>query len=871
MAKKYQLKNGLNVLLLENHKSPVVSVQMWVKTGSADETKGVEGISHFIEHLVFKGTKKYNVGEIASTVEAAGGELNAYTSFDQTVFYVTISKQFSDTALDVISEMMGRPRFDVDEIDKEREVVLEEIKRGEDSPSRRLSQALFSEMFKKHPYGIPVIGYDKVIKKVSAKKIKEYFDSRYVPSNMFLVVAGDFQSAEMKTKVRQYFGDFKPNKLKKVKRPKEPQQRTVRLKVEKVPFQQTSFYISWRTPSIKHKDNPALDVLSMILGSGDSSRLVDSLRIKDLVVNSVGSFSYSMQDDGLFAVSASVEEANIEKAFGGIQNELIRILNEAPSKEELQKIVTNLASHEIYSMETVDNIARKAGSNEFYMGDHDHFKKYLKQIYSLKPEDISKVARKYLLSGNFTVTFMSPFDQKQMRKRVQKCANDLKKALAIKKPVLKPVKYQVQKINLKHAGQKGQGKIKVVKTPEGMTLIFKHQPETPTVSARIAFLGGLRAENAGSEGTTELFSRNWISGSANFSEEELARLTESMAAGLSGFGGRNSVGLSMDYLSKDEKKIFQLFEDVLLNPTFPSEQVEREKLILLNQIKKRNDSPAQICMLNLNKALFRNHPYSRDMMGSEESLAKITSQSLHDYYQNIRSAANATICVVGDFDEKYWFERAKLISKKMGRGTRLDKKLEFAPLSKSETVYHALDKEQSHVVVGYPGLKIDDSRKYILEIIQSILSGQGGRLFIELRDKNSLAYSVAPLNMYGIECGYFGGYIACSPEKVEKAISMMKAEFEKLKKEVVSAEELSRAQRYLIGRHDIELQRKSAVCNSMLFDEIYGIDPTTSLDVYDAYMNVGVEDIQRVAGELFSQETVISIVGPAKRGAPVSE
>ncbi|WP_374031602.1 M16 family metallopeptidase [Bdellovibrio bacteriovorus] len=151
MSKKFQLKNGMKVLLLESHKSPVVSVQMWVKTGSADEKKTEEGISHFIEHLVFKGTRKYKVGEIAATVEGSGGELNAYTSFDQTVFYVTISKQFSDVALDVISEMMGYPTFDPQEIDNEREVVLEEIKRGQDSPGRRASQLLFTNVFQKKP------------------------------------------------------------------------------------------------------------------------------------------------------------------------------------------------------------------------------------------------------------------------------------------------------------------------------------------------------------------------------------------------------------------------------------------------------------------------------------------------------------------------------------------------------------------------------------------------------------------------------------------------------------------------------------------------------------------------------------------------
>lgn len=866
MARKYQLKNGLNVLLLENHKSPVVSVQMWVKTGSADETKGIEGISHFIEHLVFKGTKKYNVGEIASVVEASGGELNAYTSFDQTVFYVTISKQFTDTALDVISEMMGSPTFDPIEIDNEREVVLEEIKRGEDSPSRRLSQSLFSGTFKKHPYGLPVIGYDKVVKKVTAKQITKYFNSRYVPSNMFLVVAGDFSSSEMKKKIQSYFGNFEPKKLAKVKRPKEPKQDKIRINVEKVPFQQTSFFLSWRVPSIKHKDTAALDVLSMILGAGDTSRLVDSLRIKDLVVNSIGAFSYSMQDDGLFAVSASIEPENLEKAMSGIEKEIDKLLNEAPTAEELQRAVTNLASHEIYSMETVDNIARKAGSNEFYTGDHEYFKKYLEQVYSLKPEDITKVARKYLIKGAYTLTLTSPKEAKEMKQRITLLSKKINKMLSEKRAKIVSVKYKVRKMGSVKTGVKQTPKMKVITTKEGLTLILRRQPETPTVAVRCAFMGGVRIEGENCEGTTELLARNWASGSAIYSEEDISKITESMAAGISGFGGRNSVGISLDYLSKDEKEIFKLFEDILLHPTFAHELIEREKIILQNQIKKRNDSPAQICMLNFSKVMFAGHPYARDMMGSEESIAKINSKTLLEYYKKIRSAKNATICVVGDFDEKFWIEKAKKISADMGPGHRVNESHKYSFPKKSDLLFHKLEKEQSHIVVGYPGLKLDDNKKYALEIIQSILSGQGGRLFIELRDKNSLAYSVSPINMYGIECGYFGGYIGCSPEKSAKAIQMLKAEFKKLVDESVSPVELARAQRYLIGRHDIDLQKKSTVCNSIIFDQIYGLDPEKSLNVVAQYMAVTAEDVQLLAKQIFMQTPVISVVGPQEVG-----
>lgn len=863
MSKKFQLKNGMKVLFLESHKSPVVSVQMWVKTGSADEKKGEEGISHFIEHLVFKGTRKYNVGEIAATVEGSGGELNAYTSFDQTVFYVTISKQFSDVALDVISEMMGYPTFDPQEIDNEREVVLEEIKRGQDSPGRRASQLLFTNVFSKSPYGIPVIGYDKVVKKVSAKKIREFYQSRYVPSNMFLVVSGDFESKEMKSRVTEMFGGFAPYKLRKVARKKEPAQKAIRIKVEQAKFEQTTAYLTWRIPNVKHKDIAALEVMSAILGQGDSCRLMQTLRIKEPLTNSVGSFAYSMQDDGLFAVSLGLEKENLTKALTALIPELVRIVTEPPTAAEMQKAITNFASHEVYSMETVDNIARKAGSNEFYYGDNDYYKKYMKQVYALKPADIQKIAKKYLKADTFGLSMMTNMEKKNADRILKAFAKDLRKALReAKASKQKPQRFAAKKFIINSAASKGVPVTERIVLDSGATLLIREQSDTPYVAMKAAFLGGARVEPEGQNGLTELFARNWLSGSKKFTEDEINLRVDELAAGIGAFGGRNSAGLSMDYLSPFEDKMLEIYADSLLAPQFSEIILEREKVVLKNQIKARNDNPAQLCILAFMQEIFKGHPYSRDLVGSDVTVNAVTSADLLGYYKKIAMAKNLTFTVVGDVDTGKWVKTLNEITKELPKGERI--KNHFAPpkITESKHLYRELKKEQSHIIVGYQGLTLSSPERYTMEIIQSILSGQGGRLFIELRDKNSLAYSVSPMHMEGIECGYFGGYIGCSPEKAEKSIQMLKAEFNKLASDKISSDELVRAQRYLIGRHDIELQRKSTIGNAILFDDIYGLDYRESLDVADKYFAVSPEDVQKLAEKIFAQPSIVSLVGP---------
>lgn len=864
MSKKFQLKNGLKVLLLPSHKSPVVSVQMWVKTGSADERKGEEGISHFIEHLVFKGTRKYGVGQIASTVEGSGGELNAYTSFDQTVFYVTISKQFSDVAMDVISEMMGFPTFDKTEIDNEREVVIEEIKRGQDSPGRRASQLLFTNTFRKHAYGRPVIGYDKVVRNVSVKKIKEYYQSRYVPSNMFLVIAGDFDTAEMKKKVELMFGGFQPFKLRKVARAKEPAQTNIRIKVEEAKFESTTGYLTWRIPSVKHKDIAALEVLSAIFGQGDSSRLMQTLRIKEPLTNSVGCFSYSMQDDGLFAVSFNLEKENLEKALATMIPEIVRLIEEPPTAAEVQKAITNFASHEVYSMETVDNIARKAGGDEFYYGDHDHYRKYMKEVYALKPEDIQKAAKKYFKSDAFGLSLLTNMSKKEADAILKVFSKNLKKALAaakIKKE--KPKKFAAKKFIIKAGADASSPTTQKIELKSGATLLIRDQKDTPYVAMKAAFLGGVRVEEANQEGLTEVFSRNWLSGSKNFTEDDINLRVDELAAGISAFGGRNSVGLSMDYLSPFEDKMFEIFQDSLLNPTFPSQILEREKVVQRNQIKARNDNPAQLCVMAFMKEIFKNHPYSRDLLGTNDSINKITPDVLKAYYNKVAQANNLTLCVVGDVKVEKWVDALEKMTAQLPKGGRIKNSFTAPVITETKYMFQELKKEQSHIIVGYQGLTLDSKDRYALEIIQSILSGQGGRLFLELRDKNSLAYSVSPMHMEGIECGYFGGYIGCSPEKSAKAISMLKTEFHKLATTRVEEEELTRAQRYLIGRHDIELQRKGTICNAILFDDIYGLNYEDSLDVAKHYFAVTADDVRRVAEKIFSQPAIVSLVGPS--------
>lgn len=860
MYKKYQLKNGMKVVLVESHKSPVLSIQMWVKTGSADEKKGEEGISHFIEHLVFKGSRRFKVGEIAATVEGAGGELNAYTSFDQTVFYVTISKEFQRVGMEVIAEMMGFPGFDENEINNEREVVIEEIKRSNDSPHRQASKLLFSSVYKKHPYGTPVIGFPDNISTVSRDKLVNYFKGRYNPKNMTLVIAGDFKSPEMRKQVDEYFGTFQVSKLRVVKRPKPAKLKNSAVVVQKAPFNESIVHIAFPIPDAAHKDIAALEVFALILGQGESSRLNHRLRMNEHLVNFAGSSVFVARDPGFLALSMSLNDKDFAPALDALQDEVIKAFSEPPTAQEIRKALTNLASEQFYSQETVDGLARNFGHYQDLFNDPGHFNVFLKQIEKLTGKEIVQRARKYVDTNGLTVVVMTPQEKEVVEPMARAWVKGFRKKMK----------------SVKLRGAKKAAKSKkvsfVMRTPKaakttvekwtlgnGVTVITRPSFDTPVISVRCASLGGSRLETKESQGATELLSRVWTAGAGTFSEKELNEKTDAMAASLGAFGGRNSEGLSMTCLRPFMDEMLHLFFLTLKEPLFESQAVAREIKAMQETIKLRSDNPSQLCILEFMKAMFGSHPYGRDPYGDEGSISRLNQTVVRHAY---RQKTGLTIVASGAFEPKEL--RAKIEKELSGLqpGPLEIKRFPLQYPKKEVRKYLHSKKEQSHIVMGFPGLDLRDPNRYTLQVMQAILAGQGGRLFYELRDKASLAYSVAPLRMEGVEGGYFGAYIGCSPEKAAKAIEMMNVEFQKLVESKVPDEELARAQRYLIGKHDIELQRNSNLTSALLFDHIYGLDYMDTFRFSERVREVTAESVRALAAHIFSSAPVISLVGP---------
>lgn len=852
---KFQLENGLTVLLEENHSAPVVAVNVWVKVGSACEESGEYGLAHVHEHMLFKGTQRRGVGEIARVIEGNGGDINAFTSFDETVYYVVIASRFLDTALDVLSDAVANSTFDPGELKKELEVILEEIRRGEDTPSRNLSERLFAEAYTVHPYKRPVIGTYESVRSFTREKIMNFYKKWYLPNNMTLVVVGDFDSRKVMSRIKETFGNLKPGPLPRCVIPEEPPQSEIRAFVFDKNIQEGYFSLAFHIPDVKNEDTPVLDVISNILGSGDSSRLYRRVKEEKGLVNSIYSYSFTPKYPGLFNIGGTLDPVKAKEALSEIIRETYRLKYEPVGFEELSKAKVNIESDSIYAKETMQGQAQKLGYYEVEAGDYRYEGEYLKRVSQVTREDIIRVARRYFKNSNLTAGFLLPTGKVTIKDReIHEIVDNSAKAI---EKELSPMSFESSK------------DVKKIVLKNGATVLIKENHSVPLFAARAAFLGGVRFERSDNNGIFNFISETLTRGTTTRSAEDIAQQIESIAGEVKGFSGRNSFGVTVEALSRNFDKAMDIFADVVLNPSFATQEVERARRDIISDINREGDNLVRVAINLFLKTLYQRHPYGLNVLGTKETVAKISRDDLIKVYREYVRPENMVIAIVGDVNER---EAINIVDRYFGK---MEKKGFSPPQVKPEPAPDSIrmatvdqkEKTQTHIILGFQAPTLRDPDQYPFEVLNAVLSGQGGRLFVELRDKKSLAYTVTSFLTFGIEPGFFGVYIACAPEKENEAVEGIKEQLAFILKDGITEDELKRAQNYLVGNFEIGLQQSSSQAAKIAFDELYGI----GWDEYKRYPNqiysITREDVMRVARKYINlNRYTIAVVKPEESG-----
>ena len=849
---EYTLHNGLTVILQEDHFAPVTAMQVWVKVGSNDEREDQAGMAHVLEHMLFKGTERRAVGQIAQDVENAGGDINAWTSFDQTVFHIAIASRFQELGLDILADAVVHSTLDAEELARELEVIVEEIKRGKDDPDQRLSEELFASVFQVHPLGKPIIGTEESVRSFTREKLLEFTQTWYVPENMTLVVVGDFEHRWMKNTVERLFGAIPAKKAPEHKYLSEPDQNAPREKFLTEPVLEAQFGLAFPLPGLDHEDLPALDMLGSILGSGESSRLQARLKRDMAAVSDVLAYPYVCGDKGVFFLEAGMPAKKLDDVIEAFGEEIERIGRHAPGISELSK-AKSMARNEItYQTQTVQGKARRFGYFKTIAGDLGFHRRYLERIERVTPEDVRRVAGTYFNPNSVSAVALLPESEEIEFHEENPLVARLERG-----------RERMRKPRTGHAKPDAHGIVRTV-LDNGVTLLIRCNPNVPLVSVQSAVPAGLRMEDEKNNGINRLLGTMLTLGAAGYDAHRIADTLDRSASTMSGFSGRNTLGLRAQMIRENYDIVLDLFTKCLLAPTFEPEEIEKEKIQTLEDIRNLHDRPGRAAFELFAKTLFTTHPFRMNLLGTKESVTGFDREMLADYYGRHLSPKRLVIAVVGDVEPEKVIDDFAL---RFGDMPDTSGELAVPPQEPSQDeprkISKALDKMQSHLLIGFHGLDFKDPDRHAMQVFNTILSGQGGRLFLELRDRQSLAYSVGAYNLESIDPGYFTVYIGTSPDKLDAARSAMQQELERVVHEPPTDDEIRRARRYLIGSHAIGLQKNDSVASSLLFDEMYGLGYDQYTRYSDDISAVTAEDVWRLAKRVIRLDAATEVVvGP---------
>lgn len=849
-AYKEKLPNGMTVIIEEVRSAPVVAIQMWVHVGGADETDAEAGISHVFEHMLFKGTEKRGVGEIAREIESVGGNINAYTSFDNTVYLLALPARHFKAGLDIISDAIQHSSFDPEELAKEIEVVLEEIRMNEDRPSRNLFKSILSTAYTGHPYKRPVIGFKESVQSLARADIIAFFKRWYVPSNMTLVIVGDVQQEAALKSVKEFFKGFegKGGAVPGEERSAEPPQTGLRIDMTEMDIADTHFGMAFHIPELKDSDTYAIDVLEGVLGGGPLSRLYKKLKIEDELVHGISAYAMTLKDPGLFFITGTLEAGKVDKVVSETISQIKDLAQSGPDPDELERVKLNLESGFIYSRETMQGIAGKLGYYETISGDLGYEKKYLEGINKVSADDVRRVINEYLTPGNMTLSVLLPTKDKG----------------AVTTDMVRSAVGEAWESAAEAEVAVDGSEVTRVRLDNGITLIVKEVHTNPTVAFYAAFPGGLRFEKRSRNGVGRFTAAMLTRGTRTRTREELNIEVASMAGGVSGFSGWNSTGASGKFLSRHFDRGLKVFADIIMNATFPEDEIEKLRSDVLASIKRSEDNLPSYTFKLFKNALYKKHPYGTPTIGIARTVKGLKRRDLLRHYKKFFVPERMVLTVVGDVQTGYVVKRIKEVFKGFDRAApRLKEPRIEERQSGIRSTGDKKQKAQTHIALGFLGTTIGHEDSYTLRVLSEVLSGQGGRLFVNLRDRKSLAYSVSSFSKPARDPGLFAIYIAVAPEKKGEAVEEIIRELRDISTAEVGADELSRAKNSIIGGYEISLQAISRQAANMTNNELYGLGFDFRKEYTRRIEAVTASDVLRIAQKYIDLDAyTIAVVGP---------
>jgi zinc protease len=835
-VRRITLNNGLTVLITPSQKAKTIALYLGVKSGSADEVESQgAGLSHYLEHMLFKGTAKRPTGQIEEEVRRMGGFTNAYTSYDMTVYYLEVLSQHLDQAVELLSDVAFSSTLPPSEFEKERQVILGEFRMNEDRLMRVVNLELWGLAFPGHPYGHPVIGHVSVFEQVSREDLQDFYKKNYVPQNMVLSLAGHVNPDEAESIIRKHFGSKASKKLQRVPREWGIQQITPRKRLMYREAQHARLVVGFPTVSINHPDSVALDVLSVVLGETESSRLNQVLKEQKQLVFDIGSSSATLQEGGLFTVQSVLLPNKIEETKASLLEQLKFFKTELVDQEVLERVKNQVLARFYQNMETHSSMAHDVLTSEIYTGDHLFSARYTELVRKITPEDVRRVAARYLKDEFINEVVLLPLESKPKEK-----SNNLA-ALS------REIQHQT--------------------LPSGLRLVMIRDLTVPDVILQFVTLGGVRYETDKTNGLSGLVAELLTKGTNKLDQSAVARKIEGWPPTLAAFSGQDSYGMILTVLKPYTADAMKLVSELLNKPAFDANEITKAKELQKQSILAKKEDIFQFSVDVLRKGVFHRHPYRMDPLGTLESVESFDQKDLRMFYEETLDPDTSILSVTGDFEFETMREWAKELDASMDVhvAARGPLKHQKEAILEERRVKASVPREQAMVMQAFNSVSILDSKRYAFEILNNVMGDSAGRLYQKVRGEHGLAYVAGSSLSTGIDPGYLVFYASVDPDKVETAINLIEKEVELLATEGITAVELDSAKKALIGRFERSHEAKASALTQISFGELYGMTVDDIMNYPDFIQKVTLEQVQSVIQDFVTSSRSVKIAVSPKR------
>jgi zinc protease len=826
------LDNGMVCLIKPDASAPVVAVQIWVGSGSIHEGPWLgAGLSHYMEHMIFKGTATRGPSEITKAIDDAGGEINAYTAHDRTVFYADLPSRNWRVGVDVLADAVMNASLPEDEWEREKEVILREFAMGRDSPEREINKLLWSTAYRVHPYRFPVIGHEDIFRKMTRADLEAYYRLHYVPDNMIAVVVGDIDPDEVEAHVRAVFKNFTRRARPADALPAEPPQVAPREARQVAPVELARMAMAWHTVPLDHPDAAALELLAMLAGQGRSSRLEARLKERERLVHDINAWSFTPRDRGLFAISATFDAEKEAEVRRAIDEEIAAWVHGDFTDAEIEKARRNVLVAELDDLQTMSGQAASYAAGEFYTGNPRFSEIALAEIERVTAAHIREVVRRYLNPHQRTTVVLSPLPDAR-----DKAADTRAPSLSIHRAVL----------------------------PNGIPLIVREDRRLPFIHVAAAFGGGLLAEDETNAGITDLTANLLTRGTTRHTAEAIAAKIEQLGASLDPFSGRNSFGLTAMMLSENAETVLALFAECLLEPAFDPAEIEKQRALQIAAIRRLREQPMHAAQEALCALLFPGHPYRFHPSGTVETVRRLTPDDIRAHYARLANRSNLVLSIFGDITREQAEDLAARLFADIPSGTRPNLRREPVKPSLPARAERVEPRQQAIVLAGYPGVSLFDERVDALNVLQKALSGLSSDLGIEIREKRGLVYFVGATSLVALDPGFFALYAGTRDEAIPEVERLMAEQIARIRAEGLRAEEFARARAQIAASAAMSLQNNGELALACALNELYGLGYRYPLELEQRVYAVTPDAVRAAAAALLTDERLaIAIVRPS--------